>query len=55
MELNEKGTTSERRQMAAEMIVLGNRIFTGLKRTAERVVVELRESRKLTLTESVVL
>lgn len=53
MELNEKGTRSERRQMAAvaaEMIALGNRIFTALKRTAERVVVELREGRKLTLT-----
>lgn len=53
MELHEKETSSERRQMAvaaAEMIALGNRVFTELKRTAERVVVELRESRKLTLT-----
>lgn len=53
MEPNEKETSSERRQMAAaasEMIALGNRIFTGLKRIAERVAVELRESRKLTLT-----
>lgn len=35
---------------AVEVIALGNRIFTGLKRRAERAVVELRESRKLTLT-----